>query len=152
MNQPSGGPPFGGACRPVFHTRFGMWIDPCRPVVQIPRGSQTLLECDGPYPISIVGAKYGPLCGRTNHTNHCVDHCLNRSAALLLRHLCGKDVFKCVVYVREALFSNPCPDQMPYLVISFTCTYPVTDVVHKNDGSFDPFAAYDSFGVSISHS
>ncbi|GAV09513.1 hypothetical protein RvY_19042 [Ramazzottius varieornatus] len=117
--------PIRSACFPVFHSRYGMWVDPCHHVVHIPRGWHGTLECTGPASgLSIVGARYGPLCQNVSSQNACRDTCTASNAALRAREICGAgQKQRCRIKARDDLFGNPCPDLPTALVISFTCDY-----------------------------
>ena len=113
------------ACFPVFHSRYGMWVDPCHHVVHIPRGWHGTLECNGPASgLSIVGARYGPLCQNINSQNTCADTCKASNVAPRARDICGSgQKQRCRIKARDELFTNPCPDQPAVLVVSFTCDH-----------------------------
>ncbi|OQV25691.1 hypothetical protein BV898_00622 [Hypsibius exemplaris] len=118
------------ACAPVFHSRYGMWTDPCHAIVHVARNWHVNLKCNGPLGLSIVGAKYGPLCSKVDTSNKCVDACQSVSVVENVRQVCGSNkVFECRVSARDVLFVNPCPQLPPVLAISFTCDYPVYSFV-----------------------
>ncbi|OQV11696.1 hypothetical protein BV898_14040 [Hypsibius exemplaris] len=114
----------GPHCAPVFHSRYGMWIDPCRPIHQFIPNQRVELSSSGPYGVSVVGAKYGPLCSKVDASNRCIDSCQSVSVVEQIRaKWCMPNTKSYCQFFVE--FPNPCPAEPAVLALSMTADYPV---------------------------